>query len=337
MTGLSRRALGALAIAATLAAGSAAAPATAQERVKLRVVFPTSPSTVILPHFVAHDQGWLKDKGLDIEETWLVGDPNALRAVLAGQGDIALLGTFPVIAAVAQGGKLKAFASWQPKVDYVIVSRPELKTMASLKDARVAAASSGGLTTELPKMVMEKHGVDHSKAQFFVVGGHDARVAAVVAGKADAALVGELFAAHGKKMPPINVLSSLAKEFPNLVYFYMVTQEKDMADPAKRRAMEIYTRYAVIEGSRFIMKNPDKAAEILKKRAPDVDLGLIREVIGRLNDSGVWGVNGGLDAAAAAYTAKMAASLASAPREVKPEEFIDTSLVDKVIAEAGKM
>ena len=62
---------------------------------KLKVVFATPPTTYALPHFVAQDLGWLKSRGLTIEEVFLVGDANALRALLSGQGDLAAPGTFP--------------------------------------------------------------------------------------------------------------------------------------------------------------------------------------------------------------------------------------------------
>ena len=60
-------------------------------------------------------------------------------------------------------------------------------------------------------------------------------------------------------------------------------------------------------------------------------------MVGRLNDTNVWGVNGGLDAETTDYTAKLATSLQSSPREVKPAEFLDHSIVGKAMAEARKM
>lgn len=319
------------------AVASTWAAASAQDRVKLRIAFPTTPSTLILPHFVAHDQGWLRDKGIDIEEIWLVGDSNALRAMLSGRADIAAPGTFSALAAIAQGGKIKAFSSWQPLADYVIVARQEMTSLSQLSQARIAAASSGGLTTELPRMLLQKHNIDASKAVFFSVGGHEARLQAVIGGKADAALVGQLYATHGASLAKINVVADLAKEFPNLGYIYLVAQDKDLADPDKRKALEIYTQVAVIEASRFIMKNPDRASEIMHKRTPDVDLGLIKEVVGRLNRANVWGINGGIDLEMAKFTAELATTMQTVPRLMQPAEFLDSSIVEKLLKQTGTM
>ncbi len=320
----------------TLCSLAIAASAIAQAPLKLKVVFATPPTTYALPHFVAQDLGWLKQRGLEIEETFLTGDANALRALLSGQGDIAAPGTFPAYSVVAEGGRIKAIGSWQPIVDYVLVARPGITQLKELANARIAAASIGGLTTELPKMVLEKHGIDTSRTAFFSVGGHEARLQAVIGGKADAALVGILYAGQGKRLAKINVVANLAREYPGLGYSYLVVNEKDLANPEKRRAFEIYVRAAVIEASRFIMKEPDRAAEVLHKRMPDLQLDLIKDVVRTLNEANVWGVNGGIEPEITSFTAPLAASLKSAKREVKAAELLDRSLVDHILAELGR-
>jgi len=36
------------------------------------MVFPTTPHAFALPHFIANDLGWLAEKGIEIEEQWLI-------------------------------------------------------------------------------------------------------------------------------------------------------------------------------------------------------------------------------------------------------------------------
>jgi NitT/TauT family transport system substrate-binding protein len=320
-----------------LALVAAVSPTTAQTTTKLKLVFATPPTTYALPHFIAQDLGWLKQRGLEVEEVWLTGDANALRALLSGQGDIAAPGTFPVYSVLAEGGRIKAIGSWQPLVDYVLIAREGITGLKELAGARVAAASIGGLTTELPKMLLQKHGVDTSRTAFFSVGGHDARVQAVVGGKADAALVGLLYAAHGQRAAKLNVVANLGREFPGLGYSYLVVNERDLGNPEKRRAFEIYVRAAVVEASRFIMKDPDRAAEVMHKRTPNVDLELIKEVVRALTRAKVWGVNGGIEPEITTFTSRLAVTLKSASREVKAEELLDRSIVERTLADLGSL
>lgn len=329
-----RRFLIALAVFSVVAGAS---PSVAQVPTKLKLVFATPPTTYALPHFVAQDLGWLKQRGVDVEEVWLTGDANALRALLSGAGNIAAPGSFPTYSVVAEGGRIKAIGAWQPLVDYVLVAREGIATLKDVAGTRVAAASIGGLTTELPRMLLQKHGIDVGRTSFFSVGGHEARLQAVVAGKADAALVSLLYAAHGQRMAKLNIVADVAREFPGLGYSYLVVNERDLANPDTRRAFETYVRAAVIEGSRFIVKNPDRAAEIMHKRTPSVDLDLIKDVVRALVKAKVWGVNGGIDPEVTTFTARLAVTLKAAPREVKADELLDRSLVERVLAEVGTL
>ena len=126
------RALRTLRIGMALAAVMAVAgltggdSASGQEKMSLKVVFATPPTTYGLPHFVAKDLGWLDKAGLKVEEVWLTGDANAVRALLAGQGDIAAPGVFAVYSAITEGAKIKAIGSWQPKADYQLLANEKI-------------------------------------------------------------------------------------------------------------------------------------------------------------------------------------------------------------------
>src|SRR5690242_17850118 len=100
------------AVAAALGFSLCAQSAGAQT--KLKVVFPTTPTTMAWPSWIAMEKGWREDGGVEIEAVRVQGDRNAIRALSSGQADIADSGTFPVYGAIASGAQMKAIASWQP-------------------------------------------------------------------------------------------------------------------------------------------------------------------------------------------------------------------------------
>ena len=318
-----------------LAGGGAVAPG--QEKMSLKLVFATPPTTGWLPHFVAKDLGWLDKAGLKVEEIWMTGDANAVRALLAGQGDMTATGVFATYSALVEEAKLKAIGSWQPTVDYQLLAQDRIKSVKDLTGVRVGAAGPRGLVYDIPRMVMKKHGIDPGTASFASIGGHEARMQAVVAGKVDVALVGMLYTAkalgEGRN---VHVLTTVRDEFPGLGYVYLVGNEKDLANPERRKAFETYVRLAIIEGSRFVMKNPDKAAEIMHGRTPDLKLDLIQEVVRGLNRLNVWGVNGGLEPEITEFTVKLAYDLGSIKRPLGVGEVIDRSIVEKLLGEMGR-
>src|SRR5438128_12567908 len=78
---------------------------------KIKMVFPGPVTTFSLPYLVAQKQGWLGD--LAVEDVHVTGDANAMRVLLSGNADIALIGTLNVLASLPAGANLLAVHSWQ--------------------------------------------------------------------------------------------------------------------------------------------------------------------------------------------------------------------------------
>ncbi|MCE2482629.1 MAG: ABC transporter substrate-binding protein [Alphaproteobacteria bacterium] len=328
-----RRVVVGAALCAAMVAG--ALSGTANAAGTLRFIMPTGPATYLLPFFVAQDLGWYEEWGLEVEEKVVRGDPNSIRAVITGDGDVTVVGPNTAMQTIIKGGGLKAISSWQPITDYRIITRPEVgTTLAELADKKWAAYSQGGMSAEIPKMVLRKHGLDADDAKILAVGGMSSRMQAVVAKKVDVTMVDTFFTEIGKQQGLIEIVS-IAKEFPGLGYLYVVTSEKNLADPASRTALKTFVRGG-IEGSRFIMKEPDRAAEVMKQRTPDVEMALIQSIIRGLNDQDVWGPDGGIDPAVTEFSAATYHKLGAIDRATGYGEVVDSSLVEEVIGEIGK-
>ena len=315
---------------------SGPSPAAADEPLKLRLVLPTAVTTFMLPYLVPAAQGWYKQNGLEVEETFVAGDSTALRSVLAGTGDLTIIGPLTVFEAVINGAKVKVIGSWQPIVDYrIVASKSAGSTLKDLANKTFASAGPSDMTTELPKMVMRKHGIDEKGLKFIQVGGHPARLQAVEAGKVDAALINTLTSVKGETDGAVTVVSKITDDFPSFGYVSLTVKTADLADPAKRKAYEIFLKGNII-GARYTMDHPDEAAAILQKRAPDLDIALIKRVVHELNSMNVWGLNGGNDPKVLTFTSDVAFDLKMIDRKIKLEEVMDNSIQDKVLAEVGK-
>lgn len=312
-------------------------PAPAQDNAALRFIMPTPPATYLLPYFVAKDLGWLKDWGADVSEQLVSGDPNALRAVIAGSADITFIGPPTVMEAITAGAKIKAFCSWQPITDYqLIAGSGKGASLKDLADKRVAVTGPGSMTMFIPQMLMKKSGIDTSNVKFLPVGGMSARLQAVAADKVDATLVDTFFATKAERAGTAQTVASIAKEFPGLGYVYAVATEETLNQPARRKALDGFVR-GCIEGSRLIVKDPAKAAEVLKKRLPDEDIDLIRATIEKLNTLGVWGVNGGLERKVIEFSAATFSELGMITRNVGYGEVVEPSFVERVLGVVGRI
>lgn len=334
---ISRRGLMAAAFVAGFAALGATSAAQAGEKLKLTLVFPTDVTTFELPYFVPQDTGWYAERGLEVKEVWMSGDANALRTVIAGDGDICAIGVPTTLSAIINGAEIAAIGSWQPVVDYQIVGKKGVVgALGDLPGKTLSSAAPKGLTTELPKMVLKKHGMNPDDVKFLRVGGHSDRLKAVAAGKTQAAMINTLTATKGTLLGEVEILTALAQEFPGMGYVLTVANKSALADPEKRKALEIFVEGNVY-GARYIMENPDKAAELLHKRNPELDLGLIKSVVPKLNEIGVWGVNGGASTEVISYTANLSADLGMTDRKVAADEVLDHSISEAVLKKVGKL
>ena len=92
---------------------------------------------------------------------------------------------------------------------------------------------------------------------------------------------------------------------------------------------------AGIRGSRYIMENPDEAAEIMHARLPDMSVDYLKAVIRDLNTENLWGVDGGLDPKIEEYTAKLNKDLGNLPVAAEPKDVLDSRFVDAAMKKLG--
>jgi NitT/TauT family transport system substrate-binding protein len=313
------------------------APAMAQERSKIRMVFSITPGTPMLPYLVAKDTGWYEKNGLDVEEIAVIGDANALRAVLSGGGDVAQFGLTTALQAVAESGvNIKLVGAWQPVVDYqFIAAKGQANSLEDFKGKVFAAGSTGDLTYEIPKIVFKKHNIDTSGMTFISVGPHPERLKAVIAGKAQVSMVNLITAQRGAGDGSVKIIQPVSQDFPNLGFSFLVTTGANTRDPVRSKAIATLVKGGIY-GARYILDNPEGAAKVLHGRIPEMSTDFIKGVIVDLNRLKVWGDNGGLDKGTVQFTSDLSVQYKQMAKPVKAETIVDTQFVDKALAELGR-
>lgn len=300
---------------------------------KIKMVFPGPVTTFSLPYLVAQKKGWLGD--LAVEDVHVTGDANAMRVLLSGNADIGLIGTLNVLASLHAGASIRAIHSWQPIGDYsLVLATGKGSKLADLAGKTFASSGPGGLPDQLPRLIMRKYGIDESTARFVQIGGHAARLQAVIGGRADATLVNTVTALKGVQDGKVTVLTRLSTEFPGLGYVWNVVRAEALDKPELPAAFQTMTDIG-IRGSRYVMENPDEAAAILHERLPDLDLPFLQTVVRDLNGENLWGVNGGLDPAIEEFTADLNMKLGNLPVAPAAKDVLEPRFVDAALKKLG--
>jgi NitT/TauT family transport system substrate-binding protein len=94
------------------------------------------------------------------------------------------------ILAAVRGLPVRTIAVNLENAPYVLVGRPEVKSMRDMKGKKVAVSSLGSMSTYLVREIVARNGLDSERdLTVLAVGGSGARAASLAAGFVDAALV----------------------------------------------------------------------------------------------------------------------------------------------------
>ncbi|HZS02646.1 MAG TPA: ABC transporter substrate-binding protein [Chloroflexota bacterium] len=158
-------------------ASAATAPAPSPQQ--LNVAF-TSISFAQLALPVAQEMGLFDQHGLAVE---LILGPNGMPALLAGEVQTVVGSTEDALLANLGGADVVIVAALVPYLQHKFMVRPEIQTMADLRDRPVGVSKRGTLTHTVVRMAAQRGGLDPERDLTIVeLGTADKQIAALAAG-----------------------------------------------------------------------------------------------------------------------------------------------------------
>lgn len=229
-------------------------PAHAQERVRIGV---SSRGFGSLPIFVADKKGFYAKYGLR-PEMIIIRSSVAVPALLSGDLDY-YNGFQPAVSAALKGIPVKLVMMGAEKVIFMILVKPEVKTLQDLR-GKTIGVSSAGSTIHLSLLTILNHfRLDPAKdVKILPAGDVRSQLAALQSGNIDAA-------SHG---PPLDSLGT-ALGYKVLLwdkdYVDTPISGLDVSEQKLQRAPEQVKRMikALIEAQRFIRTQKDDASKLI--------------------------------------------------------------------------
>ena len=264
-------AVAALAIAASLtlvACGGdePAQPADDNARAKIRMISWSTPRAEQANIFAAQDLGYFEEQNIEFEYVTGQGSGDALKQLLAGNGDIAFAGPEGVLQAVDQGADVVAIYNTYPQNAFVLVAKKEsgITKVADLKGKKIGVLSmaSGGRynTTTL----LATAGLQESDVELVAVG---PAPTAFIEGQVDAFMM--LTTSVARLAQTVDLVQFPVAEIANLPTDVFVVTRKVYEDPAKLRPI-VRTLRAIVKGTQLMIDDPERAAEIGAKHGLDI-------------------------------------------------------------------
>ena len=139
--------------------------------------------------WVAQRSGSFEKHGLKVLPIFMRGGREAVQALISRDVTMLQQGSSGVILAWAQGAKdLVVLGATGNKLDYVLVSGPQIKKPADLKGKKIAISQLGASTDFIARLAVRQLGLNEKDVTLFSIGAQGERWAALAGGHVDASV-----------------------------------------------------------------------------------------------------------------------------------------------------
>lgn len=299
---------------------------------KLRFGFSGTFDMTKLPYPLALAR--LREQGFEIEPVFMDSAPVTFAALIARELDAAEGSVTAAIQAnIASGGSnLRVFVSMNALTDYVIVTTPEITALPQLLGRRFGVARLGSISHFVPRVVLQRSGLDPTAVEWIAVGGTSQRRAAMYSG----AIVGGVMHVEEALLAQrdgYNIIAEAAPFLPEYIANGLVAPDSLVQqDPAFIQ----HLTNTMTDAARWAMDNRDAALAFAAVQSGDAaDAAVLSAAYDSMVRNRIWGVNGGLTPESMNATMMDELEMKTIDRASPWEEWATMIFVERYLAERG--
>jgi NitT/TauT family transport system substrate-binding protein len=182
----------------------------AQSQEKIRVGLGSISLQSGLVH-IGKERGLFAKYGLTTESIYIPGGSTNVQVLVSGSLDLSQLSGAPGVGANLEGADLLYVVGLLDKLNYQLITRPEIKSIEQLKGKKFAVSRFGSSADFGMRAMLKRVGVDPVKeANILQVGDEPTRIAAITSGNVDGTVVNAPFASEAERLK-LNVLADSVK------------------------------------------------------------------------------------------------------------------------------
>lgn len=292
------------------------------QEMSLRAVY-NALSGVMAPIWVAQDAGLFVKHGVTVDLKYLAAT-TAVQGMLGGGEEIGLVGNQGIDAKL-EGADLIYVASGLPVFVFQIYARPEIKSMSDLKGKVVAVTQPSASTDYAMRIVLKKNGLEPDKdVRILYAQDINGVLTSVSAGNAAAGIMSAPTSIRAKAAGLKMLVDVTALKIPFL-FTGILSSPRVVRD--KSEAASRFLR-GYIESLAVIRRDKETTTRAMAKFLKTSDATVLDSVYEEYKD--VFPVTPLVSMA----EVKAVLDVAKSPKakQMKPEEFFDNSLVQKIQA-----
>lgn len=161
--------------------------------------------------YIAKDRGLFAKYGLAPEIVYIPGGSTNIRVLISGNLDLSQLSGAPGAAANLEGADIVYIAGLLDKLNYQLITRPEIKSVEQLKGKKFGVSRFGSSADFGMRALLKRLGVDPVKeASILQIGDEPSRIAAILSGNIDGTVANAPFGIEAARLK-LNVLADSVK------------------------------------------------------------------------------------------------------------------------------
>ena len=247
------------------------------------------------PQYVAIEEGYFKDEGLDLTLVTGFGADKTMTAVISGEADIGFMGAEASVYAYQEGATdaVVNFAQLTQRAGNFLVAREEMPDFKweDLKDKKVLGGRKGGMPEMVFEYILRKNGLDPRKDLTIDQSIDFGYTAAAFTGdtSADFTVEFEPSATALEKEGAGYVVASLGVDSGYVPYTSYSAKTSYM-----EKNPEIIQKFtnALQKGMEYVQSHtPEEIAEVIAPQFAETDLDTVTAIVKRYYDQDTWKSN----------------------------------------------
>ena len=247
------------------------------------------------PQYVAIEEGYFKDEGLDLTLVTGFGADKTMTAVISGEADIGFMGAEASVYAYQEGATdpVVNFAQLTQRAGNFLVAREELPDFKweDLKDKKVLGGRKGGMPEMVFEYILRKNGLDPQKDLMIDQSIDFGSTAAAFSGdtSSDFTVEFEPSATALEKEGAGYVVASLGVDSGYVPYTSYSAQTSYM-----EKNPEIIQKFtnALQRGMEYVQTHtPEEIARVIAPQFAETDLDTVTTIVKRYYDQDTWKSN----------------------------------------------
>ena len=247
------------------------------------------------PQYVAIEEGYFKDEGLDLTLVTGFGADKTMTAVISGEADIGFMGAEASVYAYQEGATdaVVNFAQLTQRAGNFLVAREEMPDFKweDLKDKKVLGGRKGGMPEMVFEYILRKNGLDPQKDLTIAQSIDFGYTAAAFTGdtSADFTVEFEPSATALEKEGAGYVVASLGVDSGYVPYTSYSAKTSYM-----EKNPEIIQKFtnALQKGMEYVQSHtPEEIAEVIAPQFAETDLDTVTAIVKRYYDQDTWKSN----------------------------------------------